>query len=135
MLNSLAGGTTQAMSVFKRLYDILRAEWQPRSPLQTKATAFEDTSGSHNYSDDFQPASDQPPESSSYSERELEYFANLELVPGASFTEIKSSYRRLLAKYHPDRYHEDKRRPFAEEITRRLNEAYQYFEQKEKRKT
>lgn len=63
--------------------------------------------------------------------REAEYYANLELKPGADFTLIKVAYKRLMKQYHPDLHiaNEEKRKA-AEIITTRLNEAYKYFEVK-----
>ncbi|MFK7824868.1 MAG: J domain-containing protein [Oligoflexales bacterium] len=62
---------------------------------------------------------------------EREYYENLELPINASFDEIKLSYRNLIKKYHPDRYHSDpSKQVLAEQITAKLNAAYQYFESK-----
>ena len=64
---------------------------------------------------------------------EREYYANLELPLNANFFDIKRSYRALVKKYHPDKYHSDpKKRILAEEITAKLNTAYQHFERKNK---
>jgi DnaJ-domain-containing protein 1 len=59
------------------------------------------------------------------------YYKALEVLPGASFEEIKASYKKLVKKYHPDLFnnHSEKRR-YAETVTRQLNEAYAYFEQR-----
>ncbi len=59
------------------------------------------------------------------------YFANLELPNGSSFAEVRSAYRRLQRKYHPDRHwaYVDKAAT-AEEIAKGLNEAMSYFEAK-----
>lgn len=57
------------------------------------------------------------------------YYANLELAPGASFEDIRAAYRRLLRKYHPDKHDRDPEKSrIAEEISKRLNEAMEYFE-------
>ena len=63
--------------------------------------------------------------------REAEYYANLELKPGADFSLIKTAYKRLMKQYHPDLHagNEEKRKA-AELITTRLNEAFKYFETK-----
>lgn len=62
---------------------------------------------------------------------EAEYYANLELKPGAGFEEVKTAYKRLMKLYHPDRHQgSEEQRKVAELITRRLNEAYKYFENK-----
>ncbi|MCR6638344.1 MAG: DnaJ domain-containing protein [Sporocytophaga sp.] len=63
--------------------------------------------------------------------KEAEYYANLEVKYGAGFSEIKVSYKELIRKYHPDKHvHSEEKRKIAEEITRKLNEAYNYFEKK-----
>lgn len=62
---------------------------------------------------------------------ELEYYGNLELQAGASFEQIKSQYRKLLKKYHPDKFQNDReKQKTAEEVVCKLNKAYSYFEQK-----
>lgn len=64
-------------------------------------------------------------------EKEKAYYANLELSSGAPFAEIKKSYRRLMKIYHPDLYHNDKEKfEMAQEVSRQINEAYVYFENK-----
>lgn len=50
---------------------------------------------------------------------------DLELAPGVSADEIRSAYRRLLLKYHPDRFHADSERARAAgEVTQRISLAY-----------
>ncbi len=62
---------------------------------------------------------------------EREYYGILELEYGASFDKIKSSYKRLLKKYHPDLYHnKPDKLVIAKKVTEKLNEAYSYFEKK-----
>ncbi|MBR6154118.1 MAG: DnaJ domain-containing protein [Treponema sp.] len=55
----------------------------------------------------------------------------LELKEGATFEEIKKSYRRLALKYHPDRNRESKE---AEEKFKQINDAYEYLEDYQTRK-
>ena len=43
-------------------------------------------------------------------QKEREYYANLEVAYGASFDEIKASYKRLLKKYHPDKFYGDEKK-------------------------
>lgn len=76
-----------------------------------------------------QPNKEMDPEA----RKEAEYLANLELKPGATFEQIKSSYKALMKMYHPDKYARDEeKRKFAELVTSKLNEAYSYFERKYK---
>jgi curved DNA-binding protein CbpA len=48
----------------------------------------------------------------------------LGLKPGASKDEIKSKYRELVKKYHPDKYSDNPLGDLAEEKMREVNEAY-----------
>ncbi len=59
--------------------------------------------------------------------KELERdYRNLELAPGASFDEVRRSYKRLLGTYHPDRHAGDpEKMKTATEITQRINESFQ----------
>ena len=71
------------------------------------------------------------PESDGFNTRESGYYANLELKEGTDFPEIKAAYKRLVKKYHPDKFHHDEqKRKYAEQVTQKLNEAYRYFEEK-----
>jgi len=49
----------------------------------------------------------------------------LGLKPGATQEEIKTAYRELVKKYHPDRYHDNPLNELAEEKIREINEAYE----------
>lgn len=63
--------------------------------------------------------------------KEAEYYSDLELKPGATFKQIKSAYRRLVKLYHPDLFQNDpKKKEIADEVTRKINEAYNYFDKK-----
>ena len=65
---------------------------------------------------------------------EREYYGNFELPYGASFEEIKASYKKLLKKYHPDKFQTDEtKRKIAEDVVSKLNSAYSYFEEKYKK--
>ena len=64
-------------------------------------------------------------------QKEQEYYADLELKPGADFPEIKKAYRRMVKLYHPDLFqHDSQKQNIAKEVTRKINEAYNYFEKK-----
>lgn len=51
----------------------------------------------------------------------------LGLKEGCSKEEIKSAYRELVKKYHPDQYAQNPLRDLAEEKLRDINEAYDYL--------
>lgn len=58
-----------------------------------------------------------------------EYYANLEVEYGADMDTVKESYRRLMRKYHPDRYTNDPRMErLATELSQELTRAYQAIE-------
>lgn len=64
-------------------------------------------------------------------QEEKQYYGVLELAYGASFEEIKAAYKRLIKKYHPDRFHNDaEKHKAAVEISQKLNVAFAYFEKK-----
>jgi DnaJ-domain-containing protein 1 len=53
-------------------------------------------------------------------------YANLEVPFGAPLAQVRQAHRRLLGKYHPDRFDQDPRKQqLATAITQRLNESYQ----------
>lgn len=63
-----------------------------------------------------------------------QYFANLELRPGASLAEVEQAYQRLRDRYHPDKHRDDpERHETARELTESLSEAYQTLVQVLKR--
>lgn len=52
-------------------------------------------------------------------------YANLELTPPASLDEAKAAWRKLMAKYHPDRHQGDEKKlELATKVAARLTEAY-----------
>lgn len=61
---------------------------------------------------------------------ESKYYQTLELKPGASFEEIKKAYKKAMKKYHPDRFQDEDKRQYAEDLSRKINEAYAYFKKK-----
>ncbi len=63
---------------------------------------------------------------------EARYYEILGLAPGATFEQIRSAYRKLSMKYHPDKVGHlgDEFKSVAEEKMKELNEAYQYLKKK-----
>lgn len=58
--------------------------------------------------------------------RRERWYRTLELSPGASYEEVRRSYRRLVAKYHPDRYASDPAKyEAATEVARKITEAHE----------
>ena len=111
--------------ILNRLKKIIRANFQDFSPDHSEPvdsfTNTQHTAG-HSYL--------------KFSALELEYYANLELEPGADFSRIKKNYRLLMSRYHPDRYQNDEsKRIIAEKITVKLNEAWVWFKKKHSEQT
>ena len=109
------------MSLFKRLKNIISAEIDSR--VSGKKGSIYKKEGDN---------IDKDIVSGHPTSQEQEYYANLELEDGASFTDIKIAYKNLLKKYHPDKFHNDDRSEYAGEITKKINEAYEYFKSKHK---
>ena len=62
---------------------------------------------------------------------EKEYYSILEIEYGADFPKIKSAYKKLLKKYHPDKFYANPEKlKTAQKLTEKINEAYSYFEKK-----
>lgn len=61
----------------------------------------------------------------------MNYYEILGVSTEANENEIKSKYRKLAMKYHPDRNPDDKK---AEEMFKKVSEAYEILGDKEKRK-
>ena len=53
------------------------------------------------------------------------HYASLELEPGASKAEVQDRYLELLDRYDPDRQKDAAKRAVAEELSRKLRDAYQ----------
>lgn len=63
------------------------------------------------------------------------HFMTLGINPGSDFEEVKKAYKKLMSRYHPDRYAYDKEaQKSATEKTQAINAAYNklesYFEKK-----
>lgn len=67
-------------------------------------------------------------------DKEKGYFAALEIPPTTDFDKIRAAYKKLMKQYHPDRFHnQPEKQRAAEQISKKLNEAYDYFEKKYKK--
>lgn len=63
-----------------------------------------------------------------------EDYANLEVSPGASFEQVKRSYKKMLRRYHPDRHSMDPEKlKLATEITTKINESYSRIKSRDQR--
>ena len=61
----------------------------------------------------------------------MNYYEILDVSRVATYEEIKAKYRKLALKYHPDRNPDNKK---AEEMFKKISEAYEILGDKEKRK-
>lgn len=77
-----------------------------------------------------QPKADwkEPPASKPYATTEeaqrARYYRILELPNGAPLYNVKASYKRLMKKYHPDKFQTEEQKAAATELVKKLNEAY-----------
>jgi hypothetical protein len=59
----------------------------------------------------------------------FQHYLALDLSPGCTWAQVKSSYRHLVKTWHPDRYHQDHtQRLQAEERIKEINHAYRALE-------
>ena len=74
-------------------------------------------------------SSGQPPRPSATGARRLaQYYAQLEVPFGADLGQVKAAYRRLMRKYHPDRFQDPQKAALATELTQKLSQAYREIE-------
>ncbi len=65
----------------------------------------------------------------SAAKKKAQYFKDLELDATEDFDVIKKQYRKMMKKWHPDRFqNEPEKLKKAEKLTAKLNEAFAYFE-------
>ncbi len=110
------------MSLFKRISNIIRSNINHKKGIEPEIdiNSYEDIY--------YQDSRDIPKEEN---QEEKKYYKILEVEYGADFKEIKSAYRRLLKKYHPDMFqNQPEKLKTAQEVTRQINEAFTYFERK-----
>lgn len=123
--------------LFEKFKNILKAKWVIEREKRKDHSSFEEDFTDYTFNEE-PPRNDsysyQEKANSSYqpySEKELKYYAALEVKPGTSLVEMKAAYKRLVKQYHPDKFHNDEaKRKSAEQVTQKLNESYTYFEQK-----
>lgn len=73
-----------------------------------------------------QPETRRKAEASPQEKQLAQYYANLELQPGATLEDVKKAYRELMRKYHPDKFLGDpEKHRAATELAQSLTEAYQ----------
>jgi len=62
-------------------------------------------------------------------------YANLEVKFQTPFSEVKKSYKRLLRRYHPDKFaNNPKKLKIATEITKKINQSFHKIREYEKKR-
>jgi DnaJ-domain-containing protein 1 len=83
------------------------------------------TSSSYSSSSSSTGGSARPPRPGSVDAQVAEWYRQLDLQPGAEMSQIKSSYRQLMRKYHPDMHAGNpQRQKAATELSMRVTAAY-----------
>ncbi len=83
------------------------------------------TAGSYTSSSSSSSGSSRPPRPGSVDAQVAEWYRQLDLGPGADLSQIKSSYRQLMRKYHPDMHAGNpQRQKAATELSMRVTAAY-----------
>lgn len=67
-------------------------------------------------------------------EKNVDYYTILGLKRGASMNDVKSAYRKMVIKWHPDRFKEPLKKKEAEKKMKMINRAYDVLSDEEKKK-
>ena len=132
LLQSLLGGDSPRSSGYdSRDPDMREAIEELDAYLESGGFGAGDRGG-----DDRHSAGSRTRSGSNHAEEALRKdYATLEVAFGAPFAEVRTAYKRLLHKYHPDRFSGDgEKLNLANEVTRRLNEAFDRIERQHKKR-
>lgn len=115
----------------RRFYDLLRANLNALLDRAAERERRADRGEPDPLADDQSP----PP---GWDKEIAQHYANLELPYGAGLDEVKKQYRRLMARYHPDRHHRDPRKSevanrLAAELTRSYDALVEHLSRKRSR--
>lgn len=128
--------------MFDRIKNILKSELSDlfeksedtRTPFQRRKTTYRRKENEYDNFDDIDDAYDKAfnqKEEPVINQAEKIHYEALGLPLGTGFPLIKSKYKKLVKKHHPDRHQSDPdRHKIALERTRKLNMAYNYFKDK-----
>jgi DnaJ-domain-containing protein 1 len=115
----------------KRLADLTDAELEEELLRRRRVRAARRSAGAMPLEDAMAPSrrsSETAPwrgSRSVYEQQIAQYYANLELQPGAPLEEVRRAYRELMARYHPDKHVGDaERHKAATELAQSLTRAY-----------
>lgn len=118
------------MSLAQRLFNIARAELNSAQTrivdkISSLSSGYKDKTGVNSGSDE-EKFSPQDAHNNAHQEKLRQYYANLELPDGADWPQVKSAYRRLMRKYHPDRHRDNpEQQRISTELTQKLRVAYE----------
>lgn len=88
----------------RRFYEVLRANL---NALLDRAAERERAGAREREAFDDPLAGDESRRPPGWDREIAQHYANLELPYGADLGAVKKQYRRLMARYHPDRHHRD----------------------------
>lgn len=114
--------------MIKRLFEIARANLNGFIEKRTKEKFAEDFGHDTPFVFDEREEGHPPKEAS---DPMAPYYAHLEIPPGSDRESVKSAWKKLLKKYHPDLHDADpEKRKVADELTRRITESYRLLDNK-----
>ena len=126
-------------TIWNRVKRIVRSKLQnPDNPFATSKNKNNSDEDWKQYWDDAdsgykstqENSSDHRPDAGLDSRQLAAHYKTLELENGASWDEVKASYRQLIKKYHPDKFGLDpEKQEAANNIMQGLNEAYAALEE------
>ncbi len=111
------------MTIFSRIYKIIRSEvsnvFPPNVP-GSKIPQEEPATGTPTVNI---PATEDPVLA--------QYYANLEVPYGSDIRTVRSGWKKLLKRYHPDLHSDSpEKQQIAEELVKQLNHAYRELEKR-----
>jgi DnaJ-domain-containing protein 1 len=115
--------------LFEKLVRIIRSNMlSAKDSKISPASSYEEYTSS-GYSRQETGQKKQSPPNAEVSFKEKQYYQALEIIPPATFEQIKAAYKKLVRKYHPDLFQNNsQKQQYAEIVTQQINEAYAYFE-------
>jgi len=106
------------MNLFSRLARVVES-W-----LTSAESNFDYSKSDDKYSDEYSGFAQQ--DSSSINPKIAEFYANLEVPYGSDLETVKTAWKKMMRRYHPDLHASDtEKRQTAEILTQRLNTAYE----------
>ena len=116
------------MSLFGRIKNIIRSNIKFNKDINIDNINIDFDVDLNSYKETYY---DDAKENVNSNDVERQYYKILEVEYGADFSEIKKAYKKLLKKYHPDFFAgSPEKMETAQKLTKKINEAYTYFERK-----